>query len=236
MQTRSNALAHALSDEGLGEGDGVAIMCRNHRGFIDATLAVAKIGAHALYLNTAFAAPQLSGVVENEEPAAIIYDEEFRELLGEALECDEGEEMKRYVAWSDSDEEDAPAQAATGDVPDTALEDLIASGDASDLNPPPESEARFVILTSGTTGTPKGAQRSAPALAGAARRDVLADPAEGRGADDDRRAPLPQLGHGALPARASRCARPSSCGGSSTRRRPCARPPRAARPRSSSSR
>ena len=162
MQTRSNALAHALADEGLGEGDGVAIMCRNHRGFLDATLAVAKLGAHALYLNTAFAAPQLAGVVKSEEPAAIIYDEEFRELLSEALEEDAAEGMKRFVAWSVSDEEDAPAQAATGDVPDTAIEDLIGSGDGGDLTPPSEG-ARFVILTSGTTGTPKGAQRSAPA-------------------------------------------------------------------------
>ena len=161
LQARSNALAHALADEGLGPGDGVAIMCRNHRGFIDATLAVAKLGAHALYLNTAFAAPQLAGVVENEEPAAIIYDEEFRELLSEALEEDAAEGMKRFVAWAEG-EEDAPAQAATGDVPDTALEDLIASGDGGDLTPPNEG-ARFVILTSGTTGTPKGAQRSAPA-------------------------------------------------------------------------
>src|SRR5690348_10270909 len=37
VHRRTNALAHALSDEGIGEGDGVAIMCRNHRGFIDAT-------------------------------------------------------------------------------------------------------------------------------------------------------------------------------------------------------
>src|SRR6201999_1603316 len=38
---------------------------------------------------------------------------------------------------------------------------LIAPGDESDLRPPPD-KARFVILTSGTTGTPKGAQRSSP--------------------------------------------------------------------------
>jgi fatty-acyl-CoA synthase len=161
LHRRSNALARALSDEGLGEGDGVAIMCRNHRGFIDATLACAKIGAHALYLNTAFAAPQLAGVVESEKPKALIYDEEFRELLGEALETDDGEKLQRYIAWADRDEEDAPAQASTGDTEDTALEDLIAGSDGADVKPPSE-EARFVILTSGTTGTPKGAQRSAP--------------------------------------------------------------------------
>src|SRR5918994_1417441 len=57
---RSNALARALRDEGVGLGDGVAIMCRNHRYFIEATMACSKLGAVALYLNTAFAGPQLA--------------------------------------------------------------------------------------------------------------------------------------------------------------------------------
>ena len=162
LHKRSNALARGLAADGISEGDGVAVMCRNHRGFLDATLACSKLGAHALYLNTAFAAPQLAGVVENERPTALIYDEEFRELLCEALEAEGGDELKRYVAWADREDQDAPAQAVTGETPDPALEDLIASNDHSDVRPPDE-EARFIILTSGTTGTPKGAQRSAPA-------------------------------------------------------------------------
>src|SRR3954452_17713963 len=78
---RSNALARALRDEGVEEGDGVAIMCRNHRYFIEATMACAKLGATALYLNTAFAGPQLSDVMEREKPVAMVYDQEFAELL-----------------------------------------------------------------------------------------------------------------------------------------------------------
>ena len=62
----------------------MGIMCRNHRGFIEATVAVSKLGADALYLNTAFAGPQLTEVVEREKPKAIIYDEEFAGLLEEA--------------------------------------------------------------------------------------------------------------------------------------------------------
>ena len=57
IDERSNALANSFADAGIKEGDGVAIMCRNHRGFIEATVAIAKLGAHALYLNTAFAGP-----------------------------------------------------------------------------------------------------------------------------------------------------------------------------------
>ena len=84
VDTRTNALAHALSDAGIVEGDGVGIMCRNHRGFIEATIAVSKLGADALYLNTAFAGPQLTEVVQREKPKAIIFDEEFYGLLAEA--------------------------------------------------------------------------------------------------------------------------------------------------------
>src|SRR5262245_38386403 len=58
LHRRSNALAHAFERMGIGYGDGVGIMCRNHRGFLEATLACAKLGAGALYLNTMFAGPQ----------------------------------------------------------------------------------------------------------------------------------------------------------------------------------
>ena len=57
LHERSNALAHAFAERGIGPDDGVGIMARNHRGFIEATLAAAKVGASSLYLNTMFAAP-----------------------------------------------------------------------------------------------------------------------------------------------------------------------------------
>jgi len=148
LDRRSNALAHSLAEEGIGSDDGVAIMARNHRNFVDATLALAKIGANALYLNTMFSGPQLEGVMEREEPTALIYDEEFADLLDEAR--DEADaDAKRYVAWSD------------GEAPRTTVDELIERGSDQPL-PAPEDSSRFIILTSGTTGTPKGAQRSSP--------------------------------------------------------------------------
>src|SRR6187551_444951 len=81
VHRRSNALAHGLAKMGIGFGDGVGIMCRNHRGFIEVTLAAAKLGASALYLNTMFAGPQLVEVTKREQPKALVYDEEFAGLL-----------------------------------------------------------------------------------------------------------------------------------------------------------
>src|SRR4051794_2956144 len=149
IQTRTNALANAWSDLGIGEGDGIAILCRNHRGFVDATVACSKLGAHALYLNTMFAAPQITDVCAREKPKAIVYDQEFAGLVEDA-----GKRRKRFVAWFDGAE-------GRPDDGDPLLEDLIARGDTSDLVPPAE-KGRVVILTSGTTGTPKGANRSQP--------------------------------------------------------------------------
>lgn len=149
VHRRTNALAHALSDAGVVEGDGVAIMCRNHRGFVEATVAASKLGANALFLNTSFAAPQLTAVVRREKPAAIVYDQEFGELLAEA-----GRRRRRFVAWQD------------GDPADPTLEELIAAGDAADVVPPDET-GKTVILTSGTTGAPKGASRGEPGVGAA---------------------------------------------------------------------
>jgi acyl-CoA synthetase (AMP-forming)/AMP-acid ligase II len=143
LHLRTNALAHGLSDHGLGEGDNVALLCRNHRGFVEATIACSKLGANLLYLNTGFAGPQVADVVKREQAAAIIFDDEFAGLIGE--------HEHRFVAW-------------TGDAEDLGLptlEDLIAQGDANDVVAPAE-HGRWTILTSGTTGTPKGASRGAP--------------------------------------------------------------------------
>ena len=148
VQRRTNALAHAWSDEGIVEGDAVAILCRNHRGFVEALVAASKLGAHALLLNTAFSAPQLAGVCEREDPRAIVFDEEFAGLAeAAAAGC------RRYVAWTEPGAP-PPAGAAT-------LEQLIQRGDPSEVVPP-QTKARIVVLTSGTTGAPKGANRTEP--------------------------------------------------------------------------
>ena len=149
IHTRTNALAHALSDEGVLEGDRIAIMARNHRGFIEAAVACAKLGANIIYLNTAFAGPQLADVCRREGPVVLIYDQEFTGLVAEAAEG-----RRCFISWVDDPE--------TAEHP--TLDDLMANGDPDEVVPPAE-HGRVVILTSGTTGTPKGAQRGTPSSA-----------------------------------------------------------------------
>src|SRR4051812_9286242 len=156
VHERTNRLANAWSDAGLVEGDSIGIMCRNHRYFIDAVVAASKMGVNCLLLNTAFAGPQLAEVVQREKPVALVYDEEFTELLEEA-----GKRRKRFIGWYDPEATEKEKRTAP------TLDELIDEGDRNEPVPPVET-GRVVILTSGTTGTPKGASRKQPETIGPA--------------------------------------------------------------------
>jgi fatty-acyl-CoA synthase len=141
LDARSDALACGLRARGVGEGDGVGILCRNHRGFLDITFAACKVGARVLLLNTDFAGPQLRDVCAREEIAVLAADEEYDELVA-PIDTPKG----RLVGWTD------------GEPPADSLEGLIAAH-RGHQPPAPSEQPKLVLLTSGTTGTPKGAPR-----------------------------------------------------------------------------
>ncbi|WP_203337452.1 AMP-binding protein [Nocardioides limicola] len=140
---RGDALAIGLA--GLTEPTSVAILCRNHRGFVDALLASARLGVPALLLNTGFSAPQLAEVMVRERAGLIVFDEEFAGLIAEARATIP--ELTEVVAWTD----DPSRHRVTTDA-------LIS--EHLGQHPAPVKPGRVVLLTSGTTGTPKGANRS----------------------------------------------------------------------------
>ena len=141
LDGRSDAVACGLRDRGLREGDGVGVLCRNHRGFLDVTFGAAKAGARVLYLNTDFAGPQLRDVCEREGISLLVHDQEYDGLVG-SVEVRHGQ----LLGWTD------------GEPPADSLEALIGAY-AGRVPPPPAQPASVVLLTSGTTGTPKGAPR-----------------------------------------------------------------------------
>jgi fatty-acyl-CoA synthase len=143
LDRRSNAIANSWLARGLTAGDGVAILARNHRGFLDAVLAAAKCGARIVLLNTDFAGPQIREVAEREGTDLLVHDDEYASLLAGTTP-----RLGRYLAWTD---EPAPDSLAR----------LVETG--RDSPPPrPRIESKVILLTSGTTGTPKGAPRSDP--------------------------------------------------------------------------
>ncbi|MHA7661515.1 acyl-CoA ligase FadD12 [Mycolicibacterium sp. HS_4_1] len=150
LDRRGDAFAAALQT--LPSAKVVGIMARNHRGFVDSLIAANRIGADVLLLNTSFAGPAMAEVVARENVDVIIYDEEFTATVDRALENRAGRpEVTRIVAWTDT--EDHPL----------TVESLII--DHLGLQPRRTGEkSRVILLTSGTTGTPKGAKHSGGGL------------------------------------------------------------------------
>lgn len=165
LDRQANQMARGLSAAGIGAGDGIAVLCRNHRYFVQITVAADRIGADLIFLNTMFAAPQVSEVCDQEKPVAIVYDDEFSETVASASEG-----RTAFVAWADR-----PGSGAT-----QTLDQLRAGQSGEPLNPPP-SPGRIIILTSGTTGTPKGAQREQPSSLAPAASLIDAIPLRARG-------------------------------------------------------
>lgn len=151
LDRRSNAVANGLARRGVGQGDVVGLLCRNHGGFVLATAALAKLGATLLYLNTGFAGPQLREVLEREGAVALIHDDEYTSLVGRDAPV-----ATTVVAWPDDDAEDR-----------LTLDELANTATAA-APPSPSKPGRVIILTSGTTGTPKGAPRDQSTSTGVA--------------------------------------------------------------------
>ena len=149
LDRHSTQLANGLRQLGLDRGERLGIACRNHREFVEATIAAAKLGASVVYLNTGFAAPQMRDVLAREQVDVLVIDAELVELV------DRGLFRAPVVVVGSSDACDEHAGT-------TSLRTLRQSGTRR-LPLRPSMPLAPVLLTSGTTGTPKGAQRSARA-------------------------------------------------------------------------
>jgi fatty-acyl-CoA synthase len=155
-----HAVANGLLAKGLRGGDGVAILARNHRWFAIANYGCARVGARIILLNSEFSGPQIKEVAEREGAKLIIYDDEYTAAVSKA----DPPLGKLRALGVNPDAVDLPASAAGEESPqntDETLADLISR---SSKAPPPKAtkHASIIVLTSGTTGTPKGANRSTP--------------------------------------------------------------------------
>ncbi|MEU1605494.1 AMP-binding protein [Micromonospora matsumotoense] len=135
---RAERLARSMrSGLGVQAGDRVGLLCRNHHGLIEGIVAATLLGADAVLVNTGLSAAQLATVAEEQRLKLLVHDTEFAErVLG------------------------IPAEVHR--VDEHGLTDLIAAALPGDRLAPPDQDGRTIVLTSGTTGTPKGARRPVP--------------------------------------------------------------------------
>jgi fatty-acyl-CoA synthase len=151
LDDAANAVANGLLAKGVKGGDGLALLIRNHRWFLVALYGAAKVGVRLILLNSEFSGPQVKEVSEREGAKLIIFDDEYTKAVSTAEP-----ELGRLRALPTNPDNDAPSESK-----DQTLADLISRNSSE---PPPKASAhsKIIILTSGTTGTPKGANRSSP--------------------------------------------------------------------------
>ena len=142
-----SALARSLQRRGIGERSRVAVLCRNHRGVLQVLGATGRLGADLVLLNTGLSADQLAEVMAEQRIDLMVADGEFADVLPS------GEDTPLLVqAWAP---EGGPALAAP------TLAELV-DGAPDEPLPTRPRRGRTIVLTSGTTGTPKGAHRPEP--------------------------------------------------------------------------
>jgi acyl-CoA synthetase (AMP-forming)/AMP-acid ligase II len=151
LDDAAHAVANGLIAKGVRGGDGVALLARNHRWFVIANYGAARVGARIILLNSEFSGPQIKEVAEREGAKVIIYDDEYTKAVSQAEPA-----LGKLRALGVNPDADEPSGST-----DETLAELIARSSKAPA-PKASKHASIIILTSGTTGTPKGANRSTP--------------------------------------------------------------------------
>jgi acyl-CoA synthetase (AMP-forming)/AMP-acid ligase II len=129
LQAKTEALARELVRDGAGPGEAVGIMCRNGRDFAASVFAAALIGADVVLVNTEFRTAALAGALKSHQVRNMFCDNEFVDQVRQAA-------PSVHVI----DPATVPIQPGAG------RPRVVESG-------------RLILLTSGTTGAPKGVPR-----------------------------------------------------------------------------
>ncbi len=124
------------AEAGSEEPERLGILCRNHSGMVEAMLAASMLGVDTVLVNTGSSASQLAAIAQEQRLRAIVHDHDF---------ADQVAGLPREVAR----------------ISESRLGELVWQADSRTLARPPR-DGRTIVLTSGTTGAPKGARRPAP--------------------------------------------------------------------------
>jgi fatty-acyl-CoA synthase len=145
LNARANRAANFLRGLGVQKGDRVSILAHNSVIYIDLFYGLAKLGAIFAPLNWRLTARELTYIVNDCEPKALLCGPEFTATLNEMRP-----ELKvnEYIAVEGASLDGAPC-----------YEDEAARASAAEPERPPlDADDPYCLLyTSGTTGRPKGA-------------------------------------------------------------------------------
>jgi fatty-acyl-CoA synthase len=138
LDRRSNALAWAWRGQGVRQDSAIGVLCRNHRGLLDAVFAAGKLGAQVVLLDTGLGAAELADAIQHEGVTVLVYDDEFAHLIT-ALP----DRVGRFAAW------------VGGGRRAVTLDELIAAAPSHEP-PRPAEPGGLVLLAPARGGMSRG--------------------------------------------------------------------------------
>lgn len=138
-----NRYASAMKGQGVHKGDRVAMMMTNSPEFLYLWLGLAKMGAVAVPLNTAYRAKEIQYALSHSQSRMIVANGTFAEAIKQVQPSCPALETTIF----------------TGQVPSGELSLTSLAEEAPPMPPeynPSEDDPVMIIYTSGTTGKPKG--------------------------------------------------------------------------------
>ncbi|CAM5601438.1 amino acid adenylation domain-containing protein [Aquamicrobium terrae] len=149
MDRRSSTLAGSLSELGVSAGDTVLVMLPNCIEFIDCWLALAKLRAIQVPVNTAYFGAMLEHLVRDSGATRIVVHENYLEAVAEMF-GKVGSQLDTLIVVGED------VSAAPADVRLIGYESLLDGTAAWDEAGPAYNSVASIMYTSGTTGASKG--------------------------------------------------------------------------------
>ena len=148
LETRSNRLAHYLSERGVKAGDHVGLYLYNCNEYLEGMMACFKIRAVPINVNYRYVQEELLYIFDNADMVACIHNREFIPHIAEIRAS--APDLHTYIYVNDGSDFD-PATI------DTAEFESVMTGQSEERDFGERSDDDlFVLYTGGTTGMPKG--------------------------------------------------------------------------------
>ena len=153
INNTANILAHKLIEDGISHGDKVILFMENRPSYVSTILALNKIGAIGVLINTSLKGEPLIHCINSSDSKKCIFGAELSEPL-EGVLSSINITAKSDIYWV----QDLP----NGNCPEWATDinkilDLSKTDNLSETNNVTAKDIAFYIFTSGTTGVPKAA-------------------------------------------------------------------------------
>ncbi|MDP3745742.1 MAG: acyl-CoA synthetase [Phenylobacterium sp.] len=145
---RTNNLARRMIEYGLAPDDRVAVLCRNHPAYIEATVAALKSRTVSVNVNYRYTADEIVYVLEDCGAAALFYQDSLDATIAELKA-----RLPGVALWIRIESDRQLRAAADGEQ---SFEAWAQAGDGAPLDIQRSPEDSYLLYTGGTTGRPKG--------------------------------------------------------------------------------